>query len=64
MNIDSPGHSALKEATKDVLGDVVPYSIGGSLPLVRELQEQGFDVQISGYGLSSRFEYHSVSVVN
>lgn len=53
-NISSPGHKALLDATKDVLGSVLPYSIGGSLPLVRDLQEKGFDVQIAGYGFSSR----------
>lgn len=52
--LDSKGHQALLESTKCVLGDVKPYSIGGSLPLIRSLQEDGFDVQISGYGLSSK----------
>jgi acetylornithine deacetylase len=34
---------------------VKPYSIGGSLPLIRALQEQGFDMQISGYGISAKY---------
>ena len=55
VKIDSKGHLALLRATEEVLGHVKAYSIGGSLPLVRELQEEGFDVQIAGYGLSSRF---------
>jgi acetylornithine deacetylase len=42
-------------ATEDVLGEVKPYSISGSLPLVRWMQDNGFDVQIVGYGLSSRY---------
>lgn len=54
-NISSPGYLALHAATREVLGNVVPYSIGGSLPLVRDMQDNGFDVQISGYGLSSRY---------
>jgi acetylornithine deacetylase len=54
-SLESPGHKALLKATSDVIGDVKPYSIGGSLPLIRELQDNGFDVQISGYGLSSRY---------
>jgi len=54
-NITSNGHHALKQATETILGHVKPYSIGGSLPLVRQLQESGFDLQISGYGLSSRY---------
>jgi acetylornithine deacetylase len=42
-------------ATEKVIGEVKPYSIGGSLPLVNELQSKGFDVQITGYGMSSRY---------
>jgi acetylornithine deacetylase len=54
-NLNSVGYSAIVEATRHVLGDVKPYSIGGSLPLIRQLQEQGFDVQISGYGISAKY---------
>lgn len=54
-SLNSPGHAALLQATKQTLGTVNPYSIGGSLPLIRELQEDGFDVQIAGYGFSSRY---------
>lgn len=53
--LDSKGYKALVRATEDVLGHAKPYSIGGSLPLIRELQDHGFDVQISGYGISSRY---------
>lgn len=53
--LDSKGFKALVAATNDVLGFAKPYSIGGSLPLIRELQDQGFDVQISGYGISARY---------
>jgi acetylornithine deacetylase len=63
--LDSKGFHALTEATRTVLGDCKPYSIGGSLPLIRDLQDQGFDVQISGYGLSARYhadnEYASLT---
>lgn len=54
-SLSSPGHKAILKATSEVIGNVTPYSIGGSLPLIRELQEEGFDVQIAGYGLSSRY---------
>lgn len=54
-NLNSVGYSAILEATRFVLGDVKPYAIGGSLPLIRQLQEQGFDVQISGYGISAKY---------
>lgn len=52
--LDSRGYGALIRATRSVLGDAKPYAIGGSLPLIRSLQEQGFDVQISGYGASAK----------
>jgi acetylornithine deacetylase len=54
-NLNSVGYHAILEATRAVLGDVKPYSIGGSLPLIRELQEHGFDMQISGYGISAKY---------
>lgn len=37
-NLDSIGFKALSEATKSVLGTCEPYSITGSLPLVKDLQ--------------------------
>lgn len=39
-NLDSRGFHVLCKATKDVVGHVKPYSITGSLPLIRELQVQ------------------------
>lgn len=49
--LDSPGLQALKEAMKQVRGvDAQPFSLTGSLPLVRDLQRQGCDVQITGFG--------------
>lgn len=53
-SLESKGLKALIKATEEVLGAVKPYSIGGSLPLIRELQDHGFDVHISGYGISQR----------
>ncbi|CAM9629859.1 unnamed protein product [Ectocarpus sp. 13 AM-2016] len=55
-NLESEGADALNAATATVIGQSAPYSISGSLPLVRWLQDQGYDVQICGYGLSSRCE--------
>ena len=55
--LDSPGLAALTEAVADVKGKGEPYAICGSLPLVREMQAAGFDLQISGFGLSS--VYHA-----
>lgn len=44
------GFKALVEAFTEVLGDCKPYSITGSLPCIRDLQEAGFDVQTLGFG--------------
>ena len=49
-SLDSEGHRALVAATEAVLGEAKPYSICGSLPLVRDLQRAGFDVQMTGFG--------------
>jgi acetylornithine deacetylase/succinyl-diaminopimelate desuccinylase-like protein len=49
--LDSPGLQALKEAMQAVRGVApTPFSLTGSLPLVRDLQRQGCDVQITGFG--------------
>lgn len=40
-NLDSRGFHVLCKATEDVVGHVKPYSITGSLPLIRELQVRG-----------------------
>ena len=49
-SLDSDGHRAIVAATEAVLGEAKPYSICGSLPLVRDLQRAGFDVQMTGFG--------------
>ena len=40
-----------------VKGSAKPFSITGSLPLVRQMQSAGFDLQLAGFGLSS--VYHA-----
>eukprot|EP00270_Netrium_digitus_P005830 TRINITY_DN1782_c0_g1_i1.p1 TRINITY_DN1782_c0_g1~~TRINITY_DN1782_c0_g1_i1.p1 ORF type:complete len:434 (+),score=116.56 TRINITY_DN1782_c0_g1_i1:93-1394(+) len=54
-NLDSPGFHALCQATKNVIGVAKPYSITGSLPLIRELKDEGFDVQTMGYGVMATY---------
>ncbi|WOL09543.1 acetylornithine deacetylase [Canna indica] len=54
-NLDSRGFHVLCKATEEVIGHVKPYSITGSLPLIRELQDEGFDVQTSGYGILATY---------
>ncbi|EPS64216.1 hypothetical protein M569_10565, partial [Genlisea aurea] len=54
-NLQSRGFKVLCKATEEVVGHVKPYSITGSLPLIRELQDEGFDVQTAGYGLMATY---------
>lgn len=54
-NLNSRGFHVLCKATEEVVGHVKPYSITGSLPLIRELQDEGFDVQTSGYGVMATY---------
>ncbi|BBN18864.1 hypothetical protein MPTK1_8g06150 [Marchantia polymorpha subsp. ruderalis] len=54
-DLNSKGFHALCDATKKVIGHVKPYSITGSLPLIFELQAEGFDVQTIGYGMMSTY---------
>ncbi|KAM5573367.1 acetylornithine deacetylase [Rosa sericea] len=54
-DLESRGFHVLCKATEEVVGHVKPYSITGTLPLIRELQDEGFDVQTSGYGLMSTY---------
>lgn len=49
-NLESPGFKAMVEAFQEVNGSCTPYSITGSLPCIRELQDDGFDVQTMGFG--------------
>lgn len=51
------GFKALCDAFTAVTGDCKPYSITGSLPCIRDLQEAGFDVQTLGFGKLAA--YHS-----
>ncbi|XP_059442642.1 acetylornithine deacetylase [Corylus avellana] len=54
-DLNSRGFDVLCKATEEVVGHVKPYSITGSLPLIRELQDEGFDVQTAGYGLMATY---------
>eukprot|EP00232_Nephroselmis_pyriformis_P025346 CAMPEP_0182864058 /NCGR_PEP_ID=MMETSP0034_2-20130328/6975_1 /TAXON_ID=156128 /ORGANISM="Nephroselmis pyriformis, Strain CCMP717" /LENGTH=438 /DNA_ID=CAMNT_0024996305 /DNA_START=45 /DNA_END=1358 /DNA_ORIENTATION=- len=53
--LDSPGFAAMKHAFGEVFGKCEPFSITGSLPCIRELQEEGYDVQTMGFGLMSTY---------
>ncbi len=49
-DLESPGYRVLCDAVKQALGEVKPFSMTGSLPIVKDLQDSGFDVQITGFG--------------
>ncbi|XP_048500771.1 acetylornithine deacetylase isoform X2 [Beta vulgaris subsp. vulgaris] len=53
-DLNSRGFHVLCKATEEVVGHVKPYSITGSLPLIRDLQDDGFDVQTAGYAANVR----------
>lgn len=52
-SLDSIGFKSLSKAIENVLGSVKPFSISGSLPLVRDLQRSGFDLILVGFGRTS-----------
>ncbi|CAI8589044.1 unnamed protein product [Vicia faba] len=54
-DLNSRGFHVLCKATEEVVGHVKPFSVTGSLPLIRELQDEGFDVQSCGYGLTETY---------
>lgn len=56
-HLDSEGLRVLEAAIGAVRGvdQVKRFSMTGSLPLVRDLQRRGFDVQITGFGRSTYY---------
>lgn len=57
--LDSEGHKALVQSCREVFATVKPFSVNGSLPLVKMMQKAGFDIQLCGFGLMS--VYHGVN---
>lgn len=55
-NLESRGFKVLCKATEDAVGHVKPYSITGTLPLIRELQ-----VSIHLYNQISSFSFRNIS---
>jgi len=49
-DLKSPGYAAICEALGKVTGKVEPFSLTGSLPIIRNLFNAGYDVQITGFG--------------
>lgn len=54
-SLDSPGFTALAESTKKIIGHVQPLADTGTLPLVADLKDAGFDVQTVGYGVEDAY---------
>lgn len=59
VNLDSFGYKVLNKAIGTVRGEAKPFSLTGSLPVIRDLQVAGFDVQITGFGKHEA--YHAVN---
>ena len=68
VNLDSLAFKHLDSSTAEVVGSSKPYSLTGSLPLVGDLQENGYDVQVCGYGASAVYhgdnEYCSLDAMD
>eukprot|EP00798_Chlamydomonas_sp_ICE-L_P008197 gene8197-1459_t len=58
-NLESQGFKAMEVVFSKVYGRFQPFAITGSLPCIRELQEEGFDVQTMGFG--NLATYHAVN---
>ena len=49
-NLTTQGYQVLHESILAVRGNAHPFSLTGTLPYVRSLQQHEFDVQITGFG--------------
>lgn len=49
-SLESVGHRSLRTAVAEIHGRSREFSITGSLPLVADLKEAGYDVQVTGFG--------------
>jgi len=58
-DLESAGYKAIAKATEEVIGEIKPESLTGSLPCVGELKQAGFDIQICGYGIEK--VYHGLN---
>ncbi len=50
VNMESVGYKAIFKAVEKVCGNAKPFSLTGSLPIIRDLADAGYDVQITGFG--------------
>jgi len=61
VDMTSHGYKALKNAIDVVNGKANPYSLTGSLPIIRDLKDAGYDVQVCGFGRMSSYHAHNES---
>jgi len=59
VDLTSPGFKAICESINHVTGDVRPFSLTGTLPIIADLKDDGFDVQVTGFGRMDA--YHAVN---
>jgi acetylornithine deacetylase len=59
VSLSSEGHKALVQSVRESYAGCKPFSVSGSLPLVKSMQKAGFDIQLIGFGLMS--VYHGVN---
>lgn len=64
-DMDSVGYKALSDSIFEVTGDCKPFALTGSLPIIADLQQQGYDVQVTGFGAFDAYhaadEYAKIS---
>jgi hypothetical protein len=53
--LDSVGFTLLRDLTTEVYGVCTPLADTGTLPLVADLQDAGFDLQTIGYGVEDAY---------
>lgn len=57
-DLESLGYKSICDAVHDVFGEVKPFSLTGTLPIIADLKDAGFDVQVCGFGRMDA--YHAV----
>jgi len=54
-DLKSSGYRYLADATRKFVGHLEPIATTGTLPLVSELKDFGWDVQVTGYGVEDAY---------
>jgi acetylornithine deacetylase len=59
VDLNSRGYKALEAAICEVHPEAKSFSLSGTLPLVADLKDRGFDIQICGFG--DMAAYHAIN---